>query len=99
MRSVVLIMTASMDGFVVAPTGHAGGLPEPAELQRWKLDRIRRAGAHIMGRVTYEEMASAWPHSTEDYATPMNEIPKVVFSKTLEVAPWPESSIASGELA
>ena len=99
MRNVVLIMTASLDGFVVAPTGHAGGLPEPPELQRWKLERIRRAGAHIMGRVTYEEMASFWPHSTEDYAAPMNEIPKVVFSRTLKEAHWPESSIARGELA
>jgi dihydrofolate reductase len=35
-----------------------------------------------MGRVTYEEMASAWPTSTDKYAAPMNDIPKVVFSKT-----------------
>ena len=54
MRNVVLIMTASIDGYVVAPKGHAGGLPEPDELKRWKLDRIRRAGTHIMGRVTYQ---------------------------------------------
>jgi len=99
MRKVVLIMTASIDGYVVAPTGHTGGLPEPDELQRWKLDRICRAGTHIMGRVTYEEMASFWPTSTDDYAVPMNDIPKVVFSKSLGEATWPESSIARGELA
>lgn len=98
MRNVVLIMTASIDGFVVAPKGHAGGLPEPDELKRWKLDRIRRAGTHIMGRVTYEEMAAAWPSSTDDYAAPMNEIPKVVFSHTLQEATWPESSIARGDI-
>ena len=94
MRNVVLIMTASMDGFVVGPQAHAGGLPEPDELKRWKRDRIRRAGTHIMGRVTYEEMAAAWPTSTDDYAAPMNEIPKVVFSKTLKEATWPNSTIA-----
>ena len=99
MRRVVLIMTASIDGFVVAPTGHAGGMPEPDELVRWKLDRIRRAGTHIMGRVTYEEMAGFWPTSTDDYAAPMNDIPKVVFSKTLKEATWPESAIARGDLA
>ena len=99
MRNVVMIMTASVDGYVVAPEGHAGGLPEPAELSRWKLDRIRRAGTHIMGRVTYEEMASFWPTSTADYAAPMNDIPKVVFSKTLREATWPGSSIARGDLA
>jgi dihydrofolate reductase len=99
MRDVVLIMTASLDGYVVAPSGHAGGMPEPEELKRWKLERIRRAGTHMMGRVTYQEMASFWPTSTDDYAAPMNDIPKVVFSKTLTTAPWPESTIARGGLA
>ena len=99
MRNVVLIMTASIDGFVVAPHGHAGGRPEPDELQRWKLDRIRRAGTHIMGRVTYAEMASVWPTATGEYAAPMNDIPKVVFSRTLTEATWPESTIARGDLA
>ncbi len=99
MRRVVLIMTASIDGFVVGPRGHAGGMREPDELQRWKLNRIQRAGTHIMGRVTYEEMSGFWPTSTDEYAAPMNEIPKVVFSKTLREARWPESSIARGELA
>ncbi|MEJ7729229.1 MAG: dihydrofolate reductase family protein [Polyangiaceae bacterium] len=100
MRKLTLIMTASIDGYVSAPTGKAiGAHPEPAELKRWKLDRIRRAGTHIMGRKTYQEMASFWPTATDDYAAPMNEIPKVVFSRTLKEASWPESSIASGDLA
>lgn len=100
MRKVILIMTASIDGFVAAPDGIAvGGAPEPPELKRWKLERIRRAGTHIMGRVSYLEMAKFWPKSNDDYAAPMNEIPKVVFSKTLKEATWPESSIASGDLA
>jgi hypothetical protein len=47
--------------FVTGPRGHAGEFPEPEELKRWKLERIRRAGTHIMGRVTYEEMAAHWP--------------------------------------
>jgi len=99
MRSVVLMMSVSVDGYVAGPRGHAGALPEPAELTRWKLERIRRAGTHIMGRVTYEEMAGYWPTSSDDYAAPMNEIPKVVFSKTLGEATWAGSSIARGDLA
>jgi dihydrofolate reductase len=99
MRNVVLLMTASIDGFVVAPTGHSGGLPEPDELKRWKLNRIQHAGTYIMGRVTYEEMAGFWPTSTDDYAAPMNSIPKCVFSKTLSEATWPVSSIARGDLS
>lgn len=99
MRSVVLMMSVSVDGYVAGPHGHAGAIPEPAELSQWKLDRIRRAGTHLMGRVTYEEMAGFWPTSTDDYAAPMNEIPKVVFSRTLAEATWPGSSIARGDLA
>jgi dihydrofolate reductase len=100
MRKLILIMTMSIDGFVAAPDGMAtGGFSEPAELKRWKLDRIRRAGTHIMGRVTYKEMASVWPTSSDDYAAPMNELPKVVFSRTLETANWQGSSIARGRLA
>lgn len=99
MRKVLLIMTASLDGYVATPDGMpVRAEPEPAELKRWKLERIRRAGTHIMGRVTYEGMASFWPTSKDDYAAPMNDIPKVVFSKSLETAAWPESTIARGKI-
>jgi dihydrofolate reductase len=98
-RRVVLMMSVSVDGFVAGPHGHAGGFDEPADLKRWKLDRISRAGTHIMGRVTYEEMAAHWPTSKDEYAAPMNEIPKVVFSKSLDEAKWTKSSIARGDLA
>ena len=100
MGRVVLQMGMTIDGFVASDRAHPGGaVPEDAELVRWKLDRISRAGAHLMGRVAYEEMASYWPSSTHPYAAPMNEIPKVVFSRTLTDAPWPETRIARGDLA
>jgi len=100
MRKLTLIMTASVDGFVVKPDGTPViAMPEPPELKRWKLDRISRAGIHAMGRKTYQGMASFWPTSNDPYAAPMNDIPKVVFSKTLKVADWRETVIASGDLA
>jgi dihydrofolate reductase len=100
MRKLTLIMTASVDGYVVKPDGMAvGAMPEPPELKRWKLDRISRAGTHAMGRKTYQEMSGFWPTSKDPYAAPMNDVPKVVFSKTLKVADWPETTIASGDLA
>jgi dihydrofolate reductase len=100
MRKTTLIMTMSIDGYVGAPDGMAtGNAPEAQELKRWKLDRISRAGAHLMGRVTYEAMALFWPQSKDDYAKPMNDIPKVVFSKSLERAAWPTSTIARGDIA
>ena len=59
----------------------------------------RRAGTHIMGRVTYEAMAQHWPTSQEPVAPIMNDIPKVVFSKSLSSADWVDSRIASGDTA
>jgi len=100
MREVVLQMGMSLDGYVASDREHPGvSVPEDAELVRWKLDRVAKAGAHLMGRVTYQEMAAYWPSSTEPYAAPMNDIPKVVFSKTLSEASWPVTRIARGDLA
>jgi dihydrofolate reductase len=105
---IVLMMGISLDGFVAVPSANGltpvmeglGGLPpEDPELTKAKLAWIWEAGAHLMGRITYEEMAAFWPTSTADYAAPMNEIPKVVFSKGLERADWPESRVARGDLA
>jgi dihydrofolate reductase len=107
---VVLMMGISLDGIVAVPDGSGlrpvmegtAGLPaEDPELTRMKMTWLWETGAHIMGRTTYEEMAGFWPSSTADYAAPMNEIPKVVFSQTLadEDAGWPESRVARGDLA
>ena len=43
-------------------------------------------------------MAAHWPSATDGYAAPMNDIPKVVFSTTLERAEWAESTVARGDL-
>lgn len=51
-----------------------------------------------MGRNTYEEMAEFCPTSDDEYAEPMNTIPKAVFSTSLERASWPETRIARGDL-
>jgi dihydrofolate reductase len=78
---------------------HPWGVKREDEgIKRWVLDSVWAAGAHLMGRVTYEEMAAFWPTSTSEYGRPMNEIPKVVFSKTLQHANWPETRIARGDL-
>ena len=97
------MMDVSLDGLVArADSFGAGGWgtpPEDAALKARKLDWLGDAGLHLMGRVTYEEMAGFWPTSDDEYAKPMNDLPKVVFSKTLTKADWPQSTIASGDLA
>jgi dihydrofolate reductase len=103
MRNLVLQMGLSLDGLVARPGRHgAGGWglpPEDPALKERKLEWLRDTGLHVMGRVTYEEMAEFWPRSDDPYAAPMNEVPKVVFSRTLERAEWADSRIARGDLA
>ena len=101
MRRVVVQMGVTVDGYVAGPGGDGGwGLPpEHPEVRAWKVASLRQAGTHIMGRVTYEQMAEHWPAATGDYAAFMNDLPKVVFSKTLPTAGWAGSRIARGDLA
>ena len=101
MRPVVLQMTMSLDGYVAGPKGEADLAvgAELAEVTAWKVAHLRDVTTHIMGRVTYLQMAAHWPHATDDYARFMNTVPKVVFSRTLEKATWPEARIARGDVA
>ncbi len=100
MRRLILQTGMSIDGYVAALDGSHPWNDEGGDeaVKRWILDSVWAAGAHLMGRVTYQDMAAHWPTSTSEYARPMNEIPKVVFSKTLQHADWPETRIARGNL-
>jgi dihydrofolate reductase len=102
MRRLILQTSMSIDGYVAAlDRSHPWSEGDNGDdaVKRWILDSVWGAGAHLMGRVTYEEMSTAWPGSTSEFARPMNEIPKVVFSKTLQEARWAETRIARGDLA
>jgi dihydrofolate reductase len=101
MTRVVLQMGVTLDGYVAGPSGEGDwGLPaEHPDVRAWKIASLRQVGTHIMGRVTYEQMAEHWPNATDDYAAFMNNLPKVVFSKTLPAAGWATSRIARGDLA
>lgn len=103
MRQVVMQFWISIDGYSCDPFSELPGLMEEIddpEQDEYFLERIARAGTHIMGRTTYEEMARFWPEAHDHPVAPiMNDIPKVVFSKTLQSAAWPESRIARGDTA
>jgi len=101
MRRVVVQMSVTLDGFVAPSKGapdHRSAAEDPV-LKQTKLDWLGRVGTHAMGRVTYQEMAQHWPTSSDAYAAPMNDLPKVVFSKTLENVEWSHSRVARGDLA
>jgi dihydrofolate reductase len=88
MKKLILKMNISIDGFVGGPKGEIDWIffQNDDESKAWIARTLSDAGAHIMGSRTYADMAAYWPSSTDVLAAPMNEVPKVVFSRTGKAA-------------
>jgi dihydrofolate reductase len=82
-RKLILKMSISVDGFVSGPNGEIDWIFRTLDwkVTEWIVDTLWNSGVHIMGSKTYQDMAAYWPTSTEAFAAPMNEIPKIVFTK------------------
>jgi dihydrofolate reductase len=101
MASLMLKMSISLDGYVESADGSddwvlAGRSEDGAA---WTLDAVSNAELQLIGAATYAGWATFWPTASGPFAKPMNEIPKVVFSNSLTSADWPETTIATGDLA
>jgi dihydrofolate reductase len=107
MARIVVSEFVSLDGVMEDPGGSegtpAGGwafkFERGADGDAYKLEELRDAEAMLLGRVTYEGFAAAWP-SIEDeqgFAEKMNGMPKYVVSSTLERADWQNSTILPGD--
>ena len=67
---------------------------------QFKFDELASAEAQLLGRVTYEGFAAAWPSRSGDpFSDKFNSMPKYVVSHTLREATWNNSHILSGDLA
>jgi len=108
MRRVVVSEFVSLDGVMEDPGGaegfEHGGWTFPYwsdEIGKVKLDEILEAGALLLGRVTYEGFAEAWPSRTDEqgFADRMNSLPKFVASTTLEEPGWQNSTVLQGDVA
>jgi dihydrofolate reductase len=100
MAALILKMSITLDGYVASLDGTtdwaaAGRSPDGAS---WTLDTVSNAGAHLMGANTYAGWAGFWPTAPGPFAKPMNDIPKFVFSDSLESADWAGTTIISGDL-
>jgi dihydrofolate reductase len=110
MGKIVVTEFVSLDGVMEDPGGsedyrHGGWtfeIDRGEEGKKFKLDEVYEAEAQLLGRVTYEGFAAAWPTREEDpggFAERMNSMPKYVVSSTLQEASWSNSTILSGDLA
>jgi dihydrofolate reductase len=106
---IVVTEFVSLDGVMEDPGGaegyeHGGWsfqVSRGDEGDKFKLDELVDAEVQLLGRVTYEGFAKAWPSITDEagFAEKMNSMPKYVFSSTLEKAEWTNSTILSGDFA
>ncbi|WP_377267153.1 dihydrofolate reductase family protein [Peterkaempfera sp. SMS 1(5)a] len=97
MRKIILMMSVSLDGYIEGPGRRIDWHLVDDELHTHFNDRLRTMGAFLNGRVTYQLMAEFWPTADSDPAStgPMvdfariwRDMPKIVFSRTLERADW-----------
>ena len=65
---------------------------------RFKLDELTEAKVHLLGRVTYEGFAAAWPSRDGPFADKLNNDPKVVVSSTLTNPEWQNTTVLSGDV-
>jgi len=106
MGRIVITEFVSLDGVMEAPGGgedyeHAGWtfeIDRGAEGDKFKLDETFASEALLLGRVTYEGFAAAWPSVENEFADKFNSMPKYVVSSTLETAEWNNSTVLSGDV-
>lgn len=84
MRNLILKMSMSVDGFVGGRNGEIDWIFKSTDeaVVAWLVETLWEMGVHVMGSRTFQDMAAYWPYSTDPLAAPMNEIPKIVFSRT-----------------
>ena len=107
MGRIVVTEFISLDGVIEAPGGgedykHGGWSFEIArgeEGDKFKLDETLASEALLLGRVTYEGFAKAWPSREGEFADKFNTMPKYVVSSTLEQPEWDNSIVLKGDVA
>jgi dihydrofolate reductase len=99
MRKVILFNLITLDGFFEGPGADISWHAVDDEFNEFAVEQLQSAGGLIFGRVTYHLMESYWPTAEDDpeVAKLMNNMPKYVFSRTLETASWTNTELLKGE--
>lgn len=107
MRKVIVSQFVTVDGVMEDPGGSEGfdrggwafQFDRGPEGNKFKLDEAMASEALLLGRLTYQGFAEAWPSRTGDFADKFNTMPKFVVSTTLEEAGWSNSTVIKGNVA
>jgi dihydrofolate reductase len=105
MRELIVSEFVTLDGVMEAPGGepghpHSGWVFDfmGPEQEKFKLDEVLAADALLLGRVTYQGFAAAWPSRCGEFADKMNSMPKFVASTTLQAPDWKNSERIDGDV-
>lgn len=112
MRKIVMINRVSIDGFFAGPNGEIDWFVRDPELDK-ALHEMSHLDAVppdtvLLGRVTYQLFESVWPQIAADPNSPkearvtadeLNQMTKVVFSKTLKEVSWENTKLVKGNVA
>lgn len=107
MGNVVVSQFMALDGVAEDPGGSEaldrGGwafrFDRGDEGDKFKLDEVMASEALLLGRVTYEGFAEAWPSRSGEFADKFNGMPKYVVSTTLKDPEWNNSTVIAGDVA
>jgi dihydrofolate reductase len=107
MRKLISFTQVTLDGYFTGRNGDLGWAhegPQDAEWNAFVAENASGGGQLLFGRITYELMVSYWPTPAARANDPvvaegMNNLPKVVFSRTLDKASWSNTRLVNGDLA
>ena len=107
MGRIVVTEFISLDGVIEDPGGSEdfeyGGwtfeISTGDEGMQFKVDETMNSDAMLLGRVTYEGFAEAWPERDGEFADRFNSMPKYVVSSTLRDPEWTNTTVLGGDLA
>jgi dihydrofolate reductase len=107
MRRLISFTQVTLDGYFTGRNGDLGWAHEGHQDAEWNAFVAENAGGGgqlLFGRVTYELMVSYWPTPAARQNDPivaerMNNLPKVVFSRTLDKASWSNTRLVKGDPA
>lgn len=105
MRKLIVSEFVTLDGVMEAPGGepthpHTGWVIPYAtpEQEQYKFEEVLEAELLLIGRVTYESFAGAWPGYEGAFADRMNGMPKVVVSNTMADPEWTNTQVLRGDV-
>jgi dihydrofolate reductase len=107
MGKIVVSQFVTVDGVIEDPGGSEGmerggwafKYERGEDGDKFKMDEVMAADALLLGRVTYEGFAAAWPSREGEFADKFNTMPKYAVSSTLSDPEWNNTTVISGDIA